>query len=126
MNTSIGARERRSSGIPVHPERTAALLAVIAGALAGGLVGVFAFATPTWVVAFSLIGAALGAFAMLGATKKSERDSFRDAELDREIGVTEGDIGARPVVQYTEDAPLPGGRPPLTPPPVVSARTESR
>jgi hypothetical protein len=45
-------------------------------------------------VAGAVIGAAMGAVIGHALDKEDERKESHDAELDREIGVTEGDLGA--------------------------------
>ena len=80
-----------SDSVPAHLHaiRDASALS---GAVAGAAVG--AIAGPVGAVAGSLIGTAIGAFA--GQTMDDEDTGAieHDQELDRRIGVSEGDIGA--------------------------------
>jgi hypothetical protein len=72
-----------------------AALGVAAGATTG------AFAGPPGVVAGAFIGGAVGAAAAIALHADHAR-AEREAELDRDIGVIDGDIGAAPA-----DAPSP-------------------
>jgi len=64
----------------------------VAGEVAGGLIG--AMAGPPGAVAGMVIGAAMGALAGKALDFDAERAHDHDAELDDEIGVTSGDLGA--------------------------------
>lgn len=64
----------------------------IAGELAGAVIG--SVAGPVGAVAGMVIGAVAGAVAGEEMSVESERASKHDAELDEEIGVTKGDLGA--------------------------------
>jgi uncharacterized membrane protein len=90
------SRANRESGIPAHPERAAGAASVIAGAGTGAAIGFLTLAGPIG----GLIGGVLGALAggAIGeyVRQRSKREDAKDAILDREIGVTGGDIGAAP------------------------------
>lgn len=64
------------------------------GAVVGTTLG--AIAGPVGMVAGGVIGSALGAVAGHAMDDEEERRSLHDQELDREIGVEGGDMGARP------------------------------
>jgi hypothetical protein len=63
-----------------------------AGAVAGGVLG--AVGGPPGVVAGMVIGAAAGALAGFAADRESAAHEAEEAKLDREIGVSEGELGA--------------------------------
>jgi hypothetical protein len=63
--------------------------------MAGLLVGIFGFAGPLLTIACTLAGGFLAALAATFYTKRNQRDTVRNSQLDREIGVIGGDIGAR-------------------------------
>jgi hypothetical protein len=63
-----------------------------AGALAGATMG--AFAGPPGMLAGAVVGALAGAAAGLAVEKGDESRAADDRELDREIGVSEGELGA--------------------------------
>jgi hypothetical protein len=60
--------------------------------VAGGLVG--SIAGPPGAVAGMVLGAAVGALAGKVIDDEAERAHVHDSELDDEIGVTSGDLGA--------------------------------
>jgi len=91
----LGELERRS-GIPPHPEKTATAVAIASGAVTGALIGVLALAGPIVVVIGGLLGGVAGAAVERVVRARSERQRARDEVLDREIGVSGGDIGATP------------------------------
>ncbi len=77
-------------GVPLrHLLRDTSL---VSGAIAGAALG--AIAGPVGAIAGGLVGTAIGAVA--GQTLDEERviDGEHDMQLDRDIGVTEGDLGA--------------------------------
>jgi hypothetical protein len=82
MKTKVKRRTRR-----VH-ELEAAAGGAVAGALAGALAG------PPGAIAGAVIGAAAGAVAESAVERDGAVARARDAQLDKEIGVTAGDIGA--------------------------------
>jgi len=63
-----------------------------AGAVAGGVLG--AVGGPPGVVAGAVIGAAAGALAGFAADRESAARETEEAKLDREIGVSDGELGA--------------------------------
>jgi phage tail tape-measure protein len=73
-----------------HGEAIAAasLAGVAAGAAVGAVVG------PVGAVVGGMIGAAVGSAAGEIIQEENERTSFHDHELDDDIGVTKGDLGA--------------------------------
>jgi len=64
----------------------------IAGEVVGGIVG--SLAGPPGALAGMVIGAAAGALAGEVMDKEAERAHIHDDELDEEIGVTAGNLGA--------------------------------
>ena len=72
----------------VGPAEAGALAGEIAGAVVGSAAG------PLGAVAGMVIGAVAGAVAGEELGVASERASHHDRELDEEIGVTKGDLGA--------------------------------
>jgi hypothetical protein len=67
---------------------TAAVTGAVAGAAAGALAG------PVGAVAGAVAGSAMGAMAGVALADDSDRRHARERVLDRETGVTEGDLGA--------------------------------
>jgi hypothetical protein len=67
---------------------TAAVSGAVAGAAAGSLAG------PAGAVAGGIVGGVAGAMAGVALADDAQRRHSHGAELDREIGVTEGDLGA--------------------------------
>ncbi|HEX7667498.1 MAG TPA: hypothetical protein VF407_23360 [Polyangiaceae bacterium] len=65
---------------------------VASGAVAGAAAGVIA--GPPGAIAGAVIGAVAGAAAGVALTNDGEREVAEDEALDREIGVTEGSLGA--------------------------------
>jgi phage tail tape-measure protein len=72
----------------VGPAEAGAIAGEIAGAVVGSVAG------PVGAVAGMVIGAVAGAVAGEELGVESERISRHDKELDEEIGVTKGDLGA--------------------------------
>lgn len=66
----------------------ASLAGVAAGAAVGAVVG------PVGAIVGGMIGAAVGSAAGEIIQEENERKSVHDKELDEEIGVTKGDLGA--------------------------------
>jgi hypothetical protein len=65
---------------------------VAAGMVVGGAVG--AIAGPPGIVAGAIIGGAAGAVAAVALERDADRQATRTRELDAEIGVSGGDLGA--------------------------------
>ncbi len=76
-----------------HSHREEEVL-VVSGAVTGAATG--AIAGPPGMVAGAVIGAAVGAVIGYALDREDARKESHDAELDRDIGVTEGDLGAAP------------------------------
>jgi hypothetical protein len=85
--TKRGLAPRSKNGRAGRIE-TAAVTGAVAGAAAGALAG------PVGAAAGALAGSALGAIAGVALADDSDRRHAHDATLDREIGVTGGDLGA--------------------------------
>jgi hypothetical protein len=64
----------------------------VAGALAGAAIG--AIAGPPGALVGAVVGGAFGAGAAAALEKNSADESVRTAELDAEIGISGGDLGA--------------------------------
>jgi len=82
------------------------------GAIAGAAVG--SIAGPAGAAAGAVIGGVVGAFVAKIADEEAERVSFHDGELDAEIGVNGGDLGAPnlehpPAIRGTYSAGSSGG-----------------
>jgi len=77
----VAGRRRRYEG-------GGGVLGAIAGASLGGIV-----AGPAGVAAGALVGAAMGASTAWALEMRGKDARQRDRKLDREIGVTEGEIG---------------------------------
>jgi hypothetical protein len=90
------AQFERQSGLPAHPQRAATVASVLTGAVAGAAIGIFAFAGLIIVLVGAFIGALAGGAIGKYVRERSKRERARDAILDREIGVTGGDIGIGP------------------------------
>ena len=94
-------RERRPRREPRAPEIEARVAeerkenmgaGAVSGAIAGAAAGVIA--GPAGAVAGGAIGAVAGAAAGVALAEDHEKHLEEDEELDREIGVTEGSMGA--------------------------------
>lgn len=81
------APEERRQRHPFHEAGGAA-----GGAIAGAALG--AVAGPVGGLAGAIVGGAIGALIAKVADEESARASFHDGELDAEIGVNGGDLGA--------------------------------
>jgi uncharacterized membrane protein len=81
---------------PVRKSQHPHLVHDVEGAASGAVVGaaVGAMAGPPGVVVGALIGAAAGALAVEAMGTESDRRAAHEAELDEEIGVVGGDLGA--------------------------------
>src|SRR5450631_3927936 len=81
---------------PVRRSKHSHLAHDAEGAASGAVVGaaVGAMAGPPGMVAGALIGAAAGALAAEAMGAESARQAAHTAELDEEIGVSGGDLGA--------------------------------
>ena len=80
----------------VHGQTTGAIAGEIVGALLGAAAG------PPGAVAGMVLGAAAGALAGNALDRDAERAHAHEEELDAEIGVSGGDIGApRPAAPKT-------------------------
>lgn len=82
------------------------------GALAGAAVG--AIAGPPGAAVGAIIGGVVGAFVAKVSDEEADRASFHDGELDAEIGVNGGDLGAPnlkhpPAIRGTYSAGSAGG-----------------
>lgn len=89
-NQSAARRiDERVPGESPHgaPEVVGGALGAAAGAVAGAMAG------PPGAVVGAIVGAFAGAISGVAVEGPSEKE-LRDEELDRAIGVTEGDIGA--------------------------------
>jgi len=84
------AKQKLPSRRKQHVEREAE--AGLSGALAGAAVG--AVAGPPGAVAGAIIGGAVGVLAGAALDNQAIDARTRDAKLDAEIGVTDGDLGA--------------------------------
>jgi hypothetical protein len=65
---------------------------IVSGAVAGAVLG--AAAGPVGIVAGGVLGGAAGAAAASALESDAKRKGARDRELDEEIGVTGGELGA--------------------------------
>ncbi len=65
---------------------------VVSGAIAGAAAGILA--GPVGAIAGAAIGGAAGAAAGVALSNEGEREALEEEKLDREIGVTEGSLGA--------------------------------
>jgi hypothetical protein len=86
--------DERKSGIPEHPALAAVTASILIGAASGLAIGVLAFAGPVGVIFGGAVGATAGAIVSELTRRFARRRDARDAVLDREIGVSGGDIGA--------------------------------
>jgi phage tail tape-measure protein len=71
-----------------HGEAVGAIGGEVVGAIVGSMAG------PPGAIAGMVIGAAAGAMVGKIIDEEEERKSFLDGELDEEIGVTSGELGA--------------------------------
>ena len=89
---SWARRRERPSVPPFHRHETQA--GAVVGALAGAAVG--AIAGPAGLVTGTAVGALLGAAAGRALDASDAARDRRDRELDEEIGIAGGDMGAAP------------------------------
>jgi uncharacterized membrane protein len=92
--TRQSERENKTRSVPrlshTHGEEAGA----IAGEIVGGIVG--AAAGLPGAIAGMVIGGATGALAGKVLDSEAERTHVHDEELDKEIGVSGGDLGGQP------------------------------
>ncbi len=72
--------KRREAGLPVHPERMAALVSAVTGAIMGAGLGIFAAAGVSGMLAGALLGAAGGAGVAAYVRLRSTRSGREEAE----------------------------------------------
>jgi hypothetical protein len=77
---------------PPPPHTHAEAAGAIGGEVVGAVVG--SMAGPPGAIAGMVIGAAAGAMVGKIIDEEAERKSFHDGELDKEIGVSSGELGA--------------------------------
>lgn len=82
-----------AAGVPA-PSSAPFALEVLAGMAAGAATG--AIAGPPGMIAGALIGSAVGAAASIALDAQDTEESRTNEELDREIGVIDGSLGAAP------------------------------
>ena len=94
MNKDIQPEKPADSTVAVNPGHMHILrdASVLSGAVAGAAIG--AIAGPVGAIAGGLVGTAIGAIAGQALDEKEVEDAEHDQQLDRDIGVTEGDLGA--------------------------------
>jgi hypothetical protein len=86
--TTSSARDReRTSGLPVHADRSALVLSIVVGTALGIGLGFFSMAGTLAVVLGAVIGAAAGGLVGKLTLSREHRRSAKDRVLDREIGV---------------------------------------
>lgn len=95
MNNADQTTQPAPAGVPeAHPVAKGAL-GVAAGAAAGAATG--AIAGPAGIIVGAIVGGAVGGITGSTLAKDEDEKEAHDAQLDREIGVTEGHLGeARP------------------------------
>lgn len=86
------AKAREAAGLHARDEHALIEAAALAGAASGAAAG--ALAGPPGVIVGGAVGAALGLIAGRVLDDEREREVAHDHELDDEIGVTQGDLGA--------------------------------
>lgn len=93
MNTKLHGKSSDATAVivPGHPH-TLRDASTVAGAVAGAAVG--AIAGPVGAIAGGLVGTAIGALAGQTLDADDADEAEHDQQLDRDIGVTEGDLGA--------------------------------
>jgi hypothetical protein len=89
-NKRSGREKQRAIVKPnhTHGEMTGALAGEVAGAIVGSMAG------PPGAVAGMVMGAATGALLGEVLDREAERTHAHDEQLDEEIGVTSGELGA--------------------------------
>jgi len=80
------------SGLPKSPKKVAEAGGGLVGAAAGAAVG--AIAGPAGIVGGAVLGAIAGAATGRALIEIDEKKAAKEAQLDDEIGVTKGDLGA--------------------------------
>src|SRR5512141_3064584 len=88
METLEPSASKRVAGRRRRYEASAGVVGAIAGASMGGIM-----AGPAGVAAGALVGAVMGASTAWAMERRPKDASQRDRKLDREIGVTEGEVG---------------------------------
>jgi len=88
METLEPSASKRVAGRRRRYEAGAGALGAVAGASLGGIM-----AGPAGAVAGALVGAAMGASTAWAMEMRPKDAAQRDRKLDRDIGVTEGEIG---------------------------------
>ena len=78
-------------GLP-PPSSAPMAMEVLSGMAAGAALG--AIAGPPGMIAGAVLGSAVGAAAAIALGAQSVEDQQRDDDLDRDIGVIDGDLGA--------------------------------
>lgn len=85
--------DTKPAGVHRKSEHTMLEAATITGGVVGTTIG--AIAGPPGAIAGGAIGTAVGMLAGIALDNEGERVSLHDRELDTDIGVTSGDLGAR-------------------------------
>ncbi|HZF51079.1 MAG TPA: hypothetical protein VE093_20615 [Polyangiaceae bacterium] len=89
-STDVGSPAETAAGVPPPSSATVAL-EVLAGMAAGAVTG--AIAGPPGMIAGAVLGSAMGAAAGIALDAQNLEESRKDEELDRDIGVVDGNIG---------------------------------
>ncbi|HEY1957344.1 MAG TPA: hypothetical protein VGH28_17115 [Polyangiaceae bacterium] len=89
-------RKKNKLGKNHRTEEIVAASGTVAGAMFGSMVG------PVGTVAGAIVGGVVGAGAGVYLEDRAERERWHEDELDEDIGVYDGTLGAAP-----EDAPPP-------------------
>jgi phage tail tape-measure protein len=84
-------KHKKESVVPAEPKTPMLDVSTVGGTLAGTMVG--AIAGPVGMVVGGVVGGTLGIVAGATLDEENARISKHDHELDKEIGVEEGDIG---------------------------------
>ncbi len=88
------AKRERVKGVPVHSHLPAVIVSALAAAIAGAIIGYFTAVGWTGAIIGGIVGVVAGFALAEGVILYHKRKDARDLELDREIGVLGGDIGA--------------------------------
>lgn len=96
--------DKKDKSIPKPSHTHGGQVGAIAGELAGGVVG--SIAGPAGVITGMIVGAAAGALVGEVLEQEANRAHVHDEELDDEIGVTHGNLGAARSVKPPPDPPL--------------------
>ena len=87
-------KRERVKGVPVHSHVPALLVAALAAAIGGAIIGYFTLVGATGAIIGGIVGIVAGLAIAEAVILYQKKKDERDEQLDREIGVIGGDLGA--------------------------------